>query len=476
MENLYPIKELKRPNFIERLFRYSSKENAIIEINNLLGTKQLDDINVEEIESISAKYKINLHKKFPDQLKVLYQRYLSQCLADNVLTDKELDELNSLKQILGLYDSEVSDIHIKLASEIFKKSYDEAISDGKYEKPKEEFINKLQKDLRLSEEIANQISSDSRILFMDMQLQKMVSNRKISPEEWNEFTLYAKNLDVVLDFNDQTDQQLIKYKLYWEIENGELPVEEVAINLQKNEYCYFSGNADWLENRTVTQRINYGGPALRFKIMKGVYYRAGSVQVQRITSEQLLEIDFGIVYVTNKRIIFVGNKKNMTIPISKILSVTPYSDGIGIEKDSGKSPILRVICDADILAMILGRVINDQHIPDNNTRDETAISYNQGSSTFENQDDSNIVPEEVDLKNRDELFDEAAKSVVMNQSGSASVIQRKFSIGYYRAGRIMDQFEAAGIVGVSGSSHARIVIIKSQKELEQLLKSLDEQI
>ncbi len=81
-------------------------------------------------------------------------------------------------------------------------------------------------------------------------------------------------------------------------------------------------------------------------------------------------------------------------------------------------------------------------------------------------------PGEVDLKNRDEMFDDAARIVVMNQMGSTSMIQRKFSIGYNRAGRIMDQLEAAGIVGPSEGSKARRVHIPDEYSLEQLLNGL----
>ena len=81
-------------------------------------------------------------------------------------------------------------------------------------------------------------------------------------------------------------------------------------------------------------------------------------------------------------------------------------------------------------------------------------------------------PGEVDLSNKDELFDDAARVVVMNQMGSTSMIQRKFSIGYNRAGRIMDQLEAAGIVGPSEGSKARQVLISDEYSLEQLLNSL----
>lgn len=81
-------------------------------------------------------------------------------------------------------------------------------------------------------------------------------------------------------------------------------------------------------------------------------------------------------------------------------------------------------------------------------------------------------PGDVDLNNRDELFDDAARIVVANQMGSTSMIQRRFSIGYNRAGRLMDQLEAAGIVGPSEGSKARQVFISDEYSLEQLLNNL----
>jgi len=78
----------------------------------------------------------------------------------------------------------------------------------------------------------------------------------------------------------------------------------------------------------------------------------------------------------------------------------------------------------------------------------------------------------VDLDKRDSLFDEAARLIVINQQGSTSLIQRKFSIGYNRAGRIIDQLEAAGVVGPFEGSKARQVLIADEHSLEQLLNSL----
>ncbi len=80
---------------------------------------------------------------------------------------------------------------------------------------------------------------------------------------------------------------------------------------------------------------------------------------------------------------------------------------------------------------------------------------------------------EIDLTKRDELFDDAARLIVMHQQGSTSLIQRKMSIGYNRAGRIIDQLEAAGIVGKYEGSKARQVLYSDEYSLEQFLTSLN---
>ncbi|MDX9697935.1 MAG: DNA translocase FtsK [Bacteroidales bacterium] len=77
---------------------------------------------------------------------------------------------------------------------------------------------------------------------------------------------------------------------------------------------------------------------------------------------------------------------------------------------------------------------------------------------------------EVDLSKRDALFDDAARLVVRHQQGSTSLIQRKFSIGYNRAGRIIDQLEAANIVGKFEGSKARQVLFADEYSLEQYLR------
>ncbi|MBK6265016.1 DNA translocase FtsK 4TM domain-containing protein [Marivirga sp. S37H4] len=88
-------------------------------------------------------------------------------------------------------------------------------------------------------------------------------------------------------------------------------------------------------------------------------------------------------------------------------------------------------------------------------------------------DDDNSKVGEVDLSERDALFDEAARLIVLHQQGSTSLIQRKLKLGYNRAGRLIDQLEAAGVVGSFEGSKAREVLIPDEMSLEHLLKSID---
>ena len=78
----------------------------------------------------------------------------------------------------------------------------------------------------------------------------------------------------------------------------------------------------------------------------------------------------------------------------------------------------------------------------------------------------------MDVRSFDPLFEEAARSIVLTQQGSTSMIQRRFSIGYNRAGRLMDQLEKAGIVGAAQGSKPREVLITDETSLSNLLSAL----
>ncbi|MBT4345370.1 MAG: DNA translocase FtsK, partial [Flavobacteriales bacterium] len=90
---------------------------------------------------------------------------------------------------------------------------------------------------------------------------------------------------------------------------------------------------------------------------------------------------------------------------------------------------------------------------------------------FEGEADA--VGSKADLNELDSMFNEAASVLVKHQSGSTSLIQRKLRLGYNRAGSIIDQLEAAGIVGPFEGSKARKVLVKDEIALQEILENLN---
>ena len=102
--------------------------------------------------------------------------------------------------------------------------------------------------------------------------------------------------------------------------------------------------------------------------------------------------------------------------------------------------------------------------------DPRAIIQKPSNTAIE--DEAQETLDDIDMLHLDPLFEDAARIIVREQSGSTSLIQRKFSIGYNRAGRLMDQLEKAGVVGVAMGSKPREVMIQDENSLNNLLASL----
>ena len=109
---------------------------------------------------------------------------------------------------------------------------------------------------------------------------------------------------------------------------------------------------------------------------------------------------------------------------------------------------------------------------------ERIVDYIGGQKAYP---DAHLLPEyvgeesgtnlDIDKSDRDALFRDAAEVLVIAQQGSASLLQRKLKLGYNRAGRIIDQLEAAGVVGPFEGSKARQVLVPDMVALDELLNN-----
>ena len=111
-------------------------------------------------------------------------------------------------------------------------------------------------------------------------------------------------------------------------------VDPLPFNFQKSETLVWAfSNVKYYEKRTRREYVG-GSHGVSIRIAKGVYYRVGQFKGYPIEREEQVYVDAGILTVTTKHLYFYGKTKSFRVPYSKIVSFTPYSDGIGIQRDA----------------------------------------------------------------------------------------------------------------------------------------------
>lgn len=349
----------KRP-LTTRLFKKPDKKNAIRAVRNLLANaSSIRDVVDSDIEAVLQAHFVRSAATLESGFEELYAVYVRHCLEDRHLSDGELEDLQHLKHLFGLTDSTVNRIHEELASHLYHESVDEVIRDGRLDDTKRTFLKNLESSLRLPTELTERIYESAVEARLQRAVDHALEDERLSPEEDAEISAIATSLGAELQFDERTRQALDRFRLYWMIENGEVPSVPVDIKLQRSEQAYFVVGVNWYELRRVTKSYRYGGPTARIRIAKGIYWRMGQIGVQPISEDILTLIDSGYIYLTNKRLIFAGQKKNTTIRLQRILGYTPFKNGVEIQKDAGKSPFLEFSQDVDLFVLLLERAIRD---------------------------------------------------------------------------------------------------------------------
>jgi hypothetical protein len=130
-----------------------------------------------------------------------------------------------------------------------------------------------------------------------------------------------------------------KAALLRDVLNGVIPQSmsvdgSIPINFQKGEQIIWAfPDSKYLEDKTRRQFVG-GSQGVSVRVMKGVYYRVGAFKGQAIEHTERVHIDTGWVVITNKNIYFAGPRKSIRLPYAKIVSFEPFSDGIGVMRDT----------------------------------------------------------------------------------------------------------------------------------------------
>lgn len=187
--------------------------------------------------------------------------------------------------------------------------------------------NKKIENLRDSTVKANIVACDQKIAAIS-------SDGVITPEEENELAELMNTLGMTNeDLPDKTQQNLFDVRMLTNISKGLFPNLQVNILLKANEICHFATPVQLMEELTKTRYVG-GSSGVSFRVAKGVTLRSGSFRGQAVKESYKKVTDGGTLYVTNKKVLFVGAGKNVSYPMSKIINITKYTDGIKFEKEN----------------------------------------------------------------------------------------------------------------------------------------------
>ena len=348
------------PSILARLMRRQPRRNAIAEIRDLLiDAERVQDVEPEAVQAIADRYGVRLQKHLADEREAVYREYLSDCLADHRLDEAEIDALRRLQGLLALGDPTAERLRGEAVEAIYHASVAEAVEDGRVSDEETAALLRLRDDLTLGTERAEEIYTRLASQRMQRAYDEALADERLSPEEDTELQEISRSLNVDVQTDANTRRTLDRYRLFWLIENGDVPPIDPGIKLYRGEKCYAMREVEWRELRRVTTGISYAGPTARVRMAKGVYFRMGHLRGMRHSSEMLTRVDSGTLYLTTKRLIFMGPLGNKTVRLNRILTFEPYSDGIEIQKDAGRNPVLFFSDDVELFAALLQRAWSD---------------------------------------------------------------------------------------------------------------------
>ena len=357
----FTFQELDKPSLFKSIFGLRSKKNLPKELNNALSEK--DDFSnslIVKANSLWDKYKMDApSNEIQADIEAIYQKLLRHYLTEGEITLEKHHDLDKLKEMLRLDSSEVERIYKRTSEARLSEIIEERLLKGRFENEDQKILDLFQDQHNIPEERKAAIFKDLAKSNIIEYLEKALDNERYSPSDQQEIEARIESFDLDFEILNDYKGKCELYNLYWQLENGKLDGIQVDIKLTKNEECYFHTDIDWYELRKVKKRLDYIGASGRVKIAKGIYIRSGSFKGGVKSEDQLQKIDSGHLYLTNKRLIFTGNKGNKNIRLNKILNFKVYSDGVEIVKDTGKSPVLIFDSNINSFSILLNRAIDE---------------------------------------------------------------------------------------------------------------------
>jgi hypothetical protein len=241
-----------------------------------------------------------------------YRETLARALRDTKITDEESAELDAVSKKYGLTIEEVRRLQKAALSNVFTS---------------------MASDQRITEE-----ERDS--------LETLLHHFGLSPRD--------------IDFDQKAFN---KYHSLALIEKGVLPEireghHDIHIILKKGEVLHFGAESVLRKLNRVTHRVNCRGLTSSIRITRGMRYRVGSIKYNTVSKEVLAAEDTGAFYITNKRLGYIGVRKQFSVLFNKVSTIELRQDGLYIFKAGRERPYIITLNDYEVPAAVISSILN----------------------------------------------------------------------------------------------------------------------
>lgn len=286
------------------------------------------------------------------------RRYVDHLPAIEV-TPLRLTRIRQIASLFGLSEREIDKLLVPRLDEAFRKRCSLTFRTHKPSQADIEGLFAFGDQIGLARSSCEKIVEGSARSILDTKIGAILADGMISDDEEQSLVSLFTDLRVLSSIDDQRMAELQTAKMRWQVRFGTLPTIDPPILMQRGEVCHYACIAEAFETRERTVSQRYSGVSLRVPIMKGVSFRTGNFQVDREKQEYMHSFGHGTFCITSKRLIFSGSAKGITIPYSKIVDATAYSDGLQVHRATGKPTTFVYGSDHPLLLDVFNRAVTD---------------------------------------------------------------------------------------------------------------------
>ena len=337
-------------SFMDKVLRREPRENAFVEINNLLACVPIFKLDREAINKSLDKYEVE-HEKARSRLLNFYTIILKHFLNDANLDNTELERLHHLKYIFTLDDREISSIHQNIVQPIYKRHVRKAISDGDLTEQESEGLKKIAERLFIPKEFAKKLYVNEASQYLHSVLKTSISDGMLSEGEEAELQKLAANLQVELRFSENAKKNLERCRYLWRLHQGDLPKATPPIRLNKKDECSTYVSAVFYKVYNKRSPVKYSGYHA-VKGQKDYGFHSGMLKKNEFHNKELRFADQGTLYFLRHRLLFKGANGDKQFHFKNLIGGSFYKNGLIIEQKRGNDRFFKFSGDMEAIKLI----------------------------------------------------------------------------------------------------------------------------